>query len=61
LAVTSDEVEVTELNFIVEGEGIGDGLQPRVTIIMTGSAGIKVETRSEMEMQVTVSQRSIDS
>jgi len=59
LALTAPEVNITKLLFISRGELAGDGLQPRVTIVITGSAGEK--TVIKLNLQTTISQRKIDS
>ena len=61
LSMTSSEVEISGLKFILNGEVSGDGLQPFVTIIIRGSAGQKKGFMSELNLQATVSQRAIDS
>ena len=59
VALTAPEVNITKLLFMVQGQASGDGLQPRVTIIITGSAGEKKTIN--LNLQTTVSQRKIDS
>ena len=61
LALTSSEVEISGLKFILRGEAVGDGLQPFVTIIMRGLVEWKTGMKSELNLQTTVSQRAIDS
>ncbi len=60
LPMTSSEVVVEKLLFVVRGDG-PDGLQPLVTIIISGYAGEKKTIKSQLNIQTTVSQRSIDS
>ena len=59
LALTAPEVNITKLLFISRGELAGDGLQPRVTIVITGSAGEKNVIK--LNLQTTISQRKLDS
>jgi prepilin-type N-terminal cleavage/methylation domain-containing protein len=59
LALTAPEVNITKLLFVAQGQASGDGLQPRVTIIITGSAGEK--NIIKLNLQTTISQRKIDS
>ncbi len=61
LAITSSQIEIDDLKFILRGEAAGDGLQPLVTIVIRGSAGWKRGMRSKLNLQATVSQRAIDS
>ncbi len=60
LPVTSSEVVIEKLLFVVRGDG-PDGLQPLVTIIISGYSGDKKTVKSQLNIQTTVSQRSIDS
>jgi len=59
ITLTAPEVNITKLLFIVQGQNPNDGLQPRVNIIITGSAGEK--TLIKLNLQTTISQRKIDS
>jgi len=59
ITLTAPEVNITKLFFISRGEPAGDSLQPRVTIVITGSAGEK--TVIKLNLQTTISQRKIDS
>ena len=61
LDMTSGELTISTLIFILDGENVADGQQPRVTVIVTGSSGIKERARSELKLQTTVTQRQIDS
>ncbi len=61
LSLTSAEVEIENLLFIVSGEEAGDNLQPIVTIIINGSSGEKEKVKSRLNLQTTISQRTIDS
>ncbi len=61
MPITSTDVEVDEFEFFLNGEGVGDGLQPIVSIIVGGTSGIKEKLKSRLNLQVTVSQRDLDS
>ena len=57
--VTADEITIQSLKFYVIGTGTTDGKQPKVVITLQGYAGIG-NTRSEFNIQTTISQRAID-
>ena len=57
-SVTSSEINITRLNFYVIGTGNADIRQPRVIIVITGTAGVKF--KSEFKIQTTVTQRAPD-
>lgn len=59
LALTSDELEVTEFNFYVNGESENDEIQPRVTIYLEAEA-VNASPRPKIRLQTTVSQRELD-
>jgi prepilin-type N-terminal cleavage/methylation domain-containing protein len=59
-AITSPEVEIETLRFIVRGSSPEDNLQPSVVILVRGSAGIKAKIRTDFDIQTTVSQRLLD-
>ena len=59
--ITAEEVRVQYLCFLVEGEDAGDGLQPKVTIVIKGVSGDKAKTQSQFQLQTTVSKRVIQS
>ena len=62
LGITSPDIVVGRLNFIVEGEAEGDRRQPRVTIILHAEAASpRGDITSTLDLQTTVSQREIDS
>ncbi len=58
--VTSSEVNVTSLNFYVFGANSGDGLHPRVIIIMRGNVDLGKNARTDFNIQTSVSQRGLD-
>ena len=57
-AVTSDSVVINALTFYVLGSPEGDDLQPRITIVIKGTAG-SGRSASKFDLQTTVSQRKI--
>jgi len=59
VALTAPEVTITKLLFVAQGQSFGDNLQPRVTIVITGSAGERAIIN--LNLQTTISQRKIDS
>ena len=66
--ITSNDVNITDLNFTVSGalpgpnNGGKDTEQPRVTILISGeSGGVKKKIKTKLDLQATVSQRRIDS
>ncbi len=61
LVMTSPDTVINSLSFYVTGSLIGDKIQPRVTIILKGTAGIKEKLKSHINIQTTISQRLIDS
>ncbi len=60
LRITSPEVDIDKLTFYVSGVGT-DGKQPKVTITIIGTAGIKDKFKTSFSIQTTVSQRVVDS
>ncbi len=61
VVLTSPAANVTNLSFYVVGSPTNDNKQSRVTIILSGTAGIKERIKSHIDVQTTVSQRSLDS
>ena len=58
--INSDQVWV-EGRFFINGKIGGDDEQPRVTIVMkVGTSGAKIEERTEINLQTTLSQRKLD-
>ncbi|MFZ2593674.1 MAG: type II secretion system protein [Minisyncoccia bacterium] len=62
--ITAKEVEINQLAFYFEGNlasGIADGKQPRVLIIIRGTAGAeKVKTTTSFNVQASATQRLLD-
>jgi len=59
--LTSSNLEITSLNFLLQGESQDDDIQPRVTIFLAVKGkGQKLEEQPEMKIQTTISQRNLD-
>jgi len=58
-SVTAPEINIQSLTFYVTGATL-DNLQPRVVIMIKGSAGNKPSSQTEFTMQTAVSQRLLD-
>ncbi len=58
---SSDLVIIDQLSFYVVGAPGGDNLQPRATIVLRGTSGLKTKTKSSLNIQTTISQRMLDS
>ncbi|MFH0803906.1 MAG: prepilin-type N-terminal cleavage/methylation domain-containing protein [Candidatus Tagabacteria bacterium] len=61
LILTSSDANITSLTFYVVGAPANDHLQPRLTIVLRGTAGLKEKIKSHLNIQTTISQRIIDS
>lgn len=57
--ITAPEVTIDELSFYVVGTARGDTEQPRVTMVVRGTAGSN-ELATDFNVQTTVSQRLFD-
>lgn len=61
LPVTAPSVSIDYVRFFVVGTALDpDMVQPRVTVVIRGSAGIDLRARSFFNVQTTVSQRRPD-
>jgi prepilin-type N-terminal cleavage/methylation domain-containing protein len=60
--ITAPNINVENLLFFVEGaaRGAGDGEQPRVIMVTSGSVGTTQRTRVPFNLQTTVTQRLLD-
>ena len=58
--LTAQEVSIDKFIFYVDGTSLSDEKQPKVVIILQGSAGIDKKIRTEFNLQTTVSQRILD-
>jgi prepilin-type N-terminal cleavage/methylation domain-containing protein len=59
--ITADDVVINHLVFIVDGGNLSDGKQPRITILMGVSSKESGVSGSIINLQTTVSPRSLDS
>ena len=60
LSITSPQISIETLNFFVEGSVSGDGAQPKVLIVVRGTAGVKENEKTTFDIQTAVSQRIFD-
>lgn len=58
--ITSPDVAISSLKFVVEGSDPTDNLQPRVTIMVKGTAGGTGSRGSTFSLETTISQRQFD-
>lgn len=58
--VTAPEVAITDLTFYVIGTAKGDEVQPKVVMVIKGTAGETEDTRSTFYIQATAVQRTLD-
>lgn len=57
-AVTAPEVQIDSLTYYVTGTASGDNIQPRVVIVIHGTAGAEnTKTRTSFNIQATATQR----
>jgi len=61
LGITAPEIIIDELRFFVQGSVEGDGLQPKVLVIVRGTAGTTQKTNTSFSLQTLSSQRLRDS
>ena len=59
-AVTGSEITVNYLSFYLAGQALGDGLQPRVTIVMGVTSQVGNQT-ANLKVQTTISERLLQS
>ena len=59
-AITSPEVQIDSLTFYVTGVG-PDGKQPKVTVSVSGTAGLQEKIKTGFSIQTTISQRLVES
>ncbi|MBT3282825.1 prepilin-type N-terminal cleavage/methylation domain-containing protein [bacterium] len=60
VSIIAPEVSIEQFVFYVDGTSSSDDLQPRVVIIIQGTAGIDDKTKTEFNLQTTISQRVLD-
>ena len=59
-SITSPEVRIDALNFYVTGSTVGDGIQPKVTILISGMVTVTATQTSTFNLQTSVTQRIYD-
>lgn len=60
VAVTAPEVSIADIDFYVVGTRAGDVAQPKVVIVVKGTAGATPNTQSTFYIQATAVQRTLD-
>jgi prepilin-type N-terminal cleavage/methylation domain-containing protein len=61
IPITSSEVQITDLKFYVGGVTTGDAFQPRVMMIIRGTAGTaQQKTTTRFDIQASATQRLLD-
>ncbi|MAZ56469.1 hypothetical protein CL653_01640 [bacterium] len=60
IPLTSENVKITNMEFIVTGSSRADEVQPAVTIYLEGTMGDFEDVQSEFSLQTTIIQRIID-
>lgn len=61
LSITAPEITIEELRFFVQGSSETDNLQPKVLVIVRGTAGVSEKVRTTFNLQTFASQRLRDS
>lgn len=60
VAITAPEVSISDITFYVVGTVAGDVTQPKVVIVVKGTAGATENTKSTFNIQATAVQRTLD-
>jgi prepilin-type N-terminal cleavage/methylation domain-containing protein len=60
LPLTSKEVVISNLEFFLVGESRADSLQPRVTILLSGTVQVSATQKSDFNLQTSIAQRIYD-
>ena len=60
-SVSLQPLSIDYLRFYVSGSPSGDGLQPRVVVVIQGTAIYNTKIQTKFQLQTSVSQRKIDS
>jgi prepilin-type N-terminal cleavage/methylation domain-containing protein len=60
LPLTATDVSVTNLSFYVTGTPIGDTIQPKVTILVSGYVPVTETRKTKFNLQTSVTQRIYD-
>lgn len=60
VAVTAPEVSIEEVEFYVVGTTRGDSVQPKVVIVVKGTAGLSESNKTTFHIEATAVQRVLD-
>jgi prepilin-type N-terminal cleavage/methylation domain-containing protein len=60
LPITAPEIVISNLSFYVKGAPLGDGIQPKTTMILNGFVNINSTAATAFALQATVTQRIYD-
>lgn len=60
LQITAPEVIISNLAFYVKGAPTGDGIQPKVTLTLSGYVQVTATQKSSFNLQTSVTQRIYD-
>jgi len=60
LGITAPEITINDFRFFVRGSQNTDALQPKVLMIIHGTAGVNEKVRTTFNLQTTASQRVLD-
>jgi prepilin-type N-terminal cleavage/methylation domain-containing protein len=60
ISIVAPEVSIEQFVFYVDGTSSSDSMQPRVVMIIQGTAGINEKTKTKFNLQTTISQRVLD-
>jgi prepilin-type N-terminal cleavage/methylation domain-containing protein len=58
--ITSPDITIETLRFYVSGARISDGEQPKVILVISGTAGVEDDIKTEFGIQTTITQRLLD-
>lgn len=60
VTITAPEVSISDIQFYVVGTVVGDVVQPKVVMVVKGTAGATEKTQSTFYIQATAVQRTLD-
>lgn len=60
LPLTAPEVTIERLRFYVTGAAVGDNVQPRVVVILSGYIQVTPTTQTDLHLQTALTQRVYD-
>jgi prepilin-type N-terminal cleavage/methylation domain-containing protein len=61
IPITAPEVNITGMQFYVQGHGSSDGMQPIVLLLIQGTAGASAKSQSTFRIETLTAQRRLDS